>query len=623
MAKRYTIKDHLRETQLFNGRAGAALIVITILAFSLIARLLYLQIFSHEHFTMLSQKNRVSLIALPPTRGLIYDRNGTLLAQNLPSFSLEVVPEQVKDMDATLGELRKLIEINDSDIKRFKKLLQQKRRFESVPLRFHLSDEEVAKFAYDRFRFPGVDIEARLVRDYPMGPRAVHLIGYVGRINEVELQQLDASVYSGISHIGKTGVEKSYEDVLHGIAGFKQVEINAMGRSLRTLEVKPPTPGKNLYLTIDAALQAAAEDAFGERRGALVAIDPNNGDVLALVSTPTFNPNPFVNGIEVDDYAALEKSPSKPLYNRALRGQYPPGSTVKPFMGLAGLDNGKISSEDTTYCPGFYSLKGSKHRYRDWKHTGHGSTNLAKAIAESCDVYFYDLALTLGIDHMHSFLSQFGFGQKTGIDIPGELAALLPSRQWKQKARKQIWYPGETLIVGIGQGYTLATPLQLASATATMATRGNHMRPRVVKAIQEPDRSRVAIIDPMRINSIRLKNRNYWDQVIDAMTQVVHAPNGTAKAIGATASFRIAGKTGTAQVYGLKQNEKYNAQNIPEELRDHALFVAFAPAEAPRIAIALIVENGGSGSGTAAPLARQIIDHYLLASEQHDYVQVR
>ncbi len=623
MLKRHTLKDHLRETRLFNGRAGVALIIITILAFSLVARLFYLQIFSHEHFTMLSQKNRVSLVALPPTRGLIYDRNGVLLAQNLPSFSLEVVPEQVSDMDATLSDLSKVIEISDSDLKRFKKLLQQKRSFESVPLRFRLSEEEVAKFANDRFRFPGVDIEARLVRDYPKGRQAVHLIGYVGRINEEELQQLDASVYSGISHIGKTGVEKTYEDLLHGKAGFKQVEINALGRSLRTLEATAPTPGKNLYLTIDSALQAAAEDAFGDRRGALVAIDPANGDVLALVSTPTFDPNPFVNGIETEEYAALEQSPNRPLFNRALRGQYPPGSTVKPFMGLAGLENGKMSAEDTTYCPGFFSLKGNSHRYRDWKHSGHGTTNLDKAIAESCDVYFYDLALALGIDRIHGFLSQFGFGQKSGIDLQGEMAALLPSREWKQKSRKQAWYPGETVIVGIGQGYMLTTPLQLASATATMASRGNHMRPRVVKAIQEPDRSSVAIVEPVRNNVIRLSNSDYWDQAINAMINVVHGANGTAKAIGANASFQIAAKTGTAQVYSLKQNEKYNADNIPEKLRDHALFIAFAPAEAPRIALSIIVENGGHGGGTAGPIARQILDHYLLASEQHDYVQVR
>lgn len=623
MLKRHTIKDHLRETHLFNGRAGAALIVILILATSLVARLFYLQIFSHEHFTTLSQKNRVSLVALPPTRGLIYDRNGVLLAQNLPSFSLEVIPEQVSDIDATLNELNKIIEISDYDRKRFKKLLQKKRRFESVPLRFRLSEEEVAKFANDRFRFPGVDIEARLVRDYPKGARAVHLIGYVGRINEEELQTLDASVYSGISHIGKTGIEKAYEDVLHGKAGFKQVEINALGRSLRTLEATVPTPGKNLYLTIDSALQAAAEDAFGDRRGALVAIDPSNGDVLALVSAPTFDPNPFVNGIETEEYMALEKSTNRPLFNRALRGQYPPGSTIKPFMGLAGLENGKISAEDTTYCPGFYSLKGDSHRYRDWKHSGHGSTNLAKAIGESCDVYFYDLALTLGIDRIHSFLSQFGFGQRSGIDVQGELSAILPSREWKRAARKQAWYPGETVIVGIGQGYTLTTPLQLASGTATIASRGNHMQPRVVKAIQEPDRSTVAIVEPVRHNVIRLTNPNYWNQVIDAMITVVHGPNGTAKAIGVNASYRIAAKTGTAQVFGIKQSEKYNAENIPEELRDHALIVAFAPAENPRIALSIIVENGGHGGGTAGPIARQIMDHYLLASEQHDYVQVR
>lgn len=618
MGKRFTIKNHFRETQLFTSRAVMALVLMISLTLVIISRLIYLQVISHDHFTTLSQKNRVNIVALPPTRGLIYDRNGALLAQNLPSFSVEVVPEQVINMEETLTELKKIIEISEDDEKRFRKLLQQKRRFESVPLRFRLSEQEVARFAENRYRFPGVDIEARLIRDYPLGSRAVHAIGYVGRISEDELQDLDPADYSGTSHIGKTGVEKSYEDALHGTVGFKQVEINATGRALRVLDVTSPIPGKNLYLTIDAGLQSIAEDTMSTSRGAVIAIEPRTGDILAFVSTPTFDPNPFVNGIDAATYAALETSPEKPLFNRALRGQYPPGSTIKPLVALAGLEYGKIVPTDTTYCPGWYTIKkGDSHRYRDWKHGGHGTVDMGAAIMQSCDVYFYDLALDLGIDRIHSFLGRFGLGRKTGIDIAGELPALLPSREWKRKSRKQNWYPGETIIVGIGQGYMLTTPLQLASVAATIATRGSHMQPRIVRKLENPLQKQTTTQIPIEINDIKLASEHYWDGVIQGMSHVVHHARGTAKAISIGATYRMAGKTGTAQVFSLKQDERYNADKIEEALRDHALFIAFAPVEAPRIAVAILVENGGSGSGAAAPIARKLFDFYLQSETTH------
>lgn len=608
---RLTIKDHIRESRLFSERAAVAVAIAALLMLIIIARLFYLQIISHEHFATLSDVNRINIVAVPPKRGLIYDRNGVLLAQNLPSFSLEIIPEQVDDMEATLKALRELIQISENDMRRFYKQLEQKRPFNSIPLRFHLNDEEIARFAVNRYRFPGVEIEARVIRDYPRGSLASHAVGYVGRISEGELENLDISNYSATRFIGKVGVEKYYEQVLHGKVGFKQVESNALGRTLRELEETPPAPGKNIYLTLDATLQALAETELGERRGAIVAIDPGTGDILAFASVPTYDPNLFVTGIDVPTYRKLQESADKPLFNRALKGQYPPGSTLKPFLGLAGLESGKVRINTSSFCPGWYSLEGDDHRYRDWKEQGHGTTDLDKAIVESCDVYFYDLALTLGIDRIHDYLEQFRFGHPTGIDLNDEARGLVPSREWKRAYRHQPWYPGETLITGIGQGYTLVTPLQLAYGTAVLANRGAHVRPRLLYGVQDAGSTDIERREPERVGVVPVNHPYNWENIVRSMEKVVHSIHGTAQGIGRGAQFRIAGKTGTAQVFGIEQEEKYVEEEVAVRLRDHALFIAFSPPKDPRIALAVIVENAGSGGASAAPIARKMIDHYL------------
>ena len=475
-----------------------------------------------------------------------------------------------------------------------------------------LDEDELARFAINRHRFPGVDIAARLVRNYPLGELGVHALGYVGRISENELSKVDAANYSGSSHIGKIGIEQSYEDTLHGQVGVRHVEVNALGRILRVIKSTAPTPGKNLYLTLDVNLQKVAEESLAGRRGAVVAIEPRTGDILSFVSAPTYDPNLFVLGIDNKTYASLRDSNNQPLFNRALRGQYPPGSTLKPFVGLAGLEYNKVTADTNIFCGGWYSLRGDSHRYRDWKRAGHAATNMDKAIAESCDVYFYDLSLTLGIDLMHTFLGQFGFGKPTALDVKGESSGLLPSREWKRRVHNQPWFPGETLIAGIGQGYVLATPLQLAHATAILANRGDNITPRLVKSIQDPQSQIIENIAPQKTDTIHFANLTHWDQMVFSMTEVVHGLNGTARNIGKDAPYLIAGKTGTAQVFTIKQDESYDEETLDERLKDHSLFIAYAPVDNPQIAVAVIVENGGSGSATAAPIARTVMDAYLL-----------
>ncbi len=604
------LKDYHRESETFNNRVIVATSLIFIAALAIVARLIYLQVINHQHYTTLSQENRVTLVPIAPPRGIIFDRNGVVLAQNAPSFSLEITPDEAGDVDAMLKELGELIALNERDIKRFRKEAQQKRRFEAIPLRFNLTEEEMARFAVNRYRFPGAEVVTRMTRNYPLGELAVHAIGYVGRINEKELKKLDSN-YSGTTHIGKLGVEKAYENELHGAVGVEQVETTAHGRALRVLGHTAPVNGKNIYLTLDIRLQAVAESALAGKRGAVVAIDPKTGEILAFVSTPGYDPNLFVNGISSEDYRALRDSLDKPLINRALQGQYPPGSTVKPFYALAGLEYEKVKPNDSVSCRGFFTLPGVAHRYRDWKKEGHGTTNLDHAVVQSCDVYFYNLALMLGIDKMAEFMTRFGLGHKTGIDIPGEMPGVMPTPAWKRKMFKQPWYGGETVIAGIGQGYVLATPLQLATITATMANQGVEMKPHLVRAIQDPGNPNMKLQKPQQISHVPLKQEN-WQAVVTAMTNVVHSGRGTAYgSIGRDATYKIAGKTGTAQVTGIKQGEKYNEHATPERLRDHALFVAFAPAEAPRIAIGVIVENGGHGSSSAAPVARAMMDYYL------------
>jgi len=486
MARGVTLKDPIHERHLFRRRLLVAVVGTVVLMLTLLGRLYYLQVMNHSHFSTLSRNNRVTILPIAPTRGLIYDRNGVLLAENVPSFSLEIVPERVQDMATTLSAIRKLVTVSDTDVARFKEELQRKRRFEPVPLRFDLTDQEVARIAVNRYRLPGVEIKSRLTRYYPLGTLTSHVVGYVGRINEKELRQVDASNYSATSHIGKIGVERAYEDQLHGQEGYQEVETNARGRILRVLKRTPPVPGKNLYLNLDMRVQRAAVEAFGDERGALVAIDPRTGAVIALVSVPGYDPNLFVNGISSREYNTLMHSPDQPLFNRALRGQYPPGSTVKPFVGLAGLELGAITADKTVFCPGWYSLPNDPHRYRDWKKWGHGTVDLHKAIVQSCDVYFYNLAHKLGIDRLSSFLEAFGFGERTGVDLVGELPGLMPTRSWKRRVRHEPWFPGETLIAGIGQGFVLATPLQLADNTAALSEKGLRMTPHVVARPQAP-----------------------------------------------------------------------------------------------------------------------------------------
>ncbi|MCK9530145.1 MAG: penicillin-binding protein 2 [Gammaproteobacteria bacterium] len=616
MVRGITLKDSFRETSLFRARAILAGTLTAVLLLLLIARLLYLQVGQHEHFTTLSQANRVNIQPLPPTRGLIFDRNGVVLAENLPTFTLEIIPERVTDIPATLAAVGELITLTESDLERFYVELKRRRRFEKVPLRFKLNDEEVATIAVNRHRLPGVEISSRLSRHYPWDTHTSHIVGYVGRIAEPELKSIDTSNYAATTHIGKVGVERSYEDVLHGKVGYEQVETNARGRALRVLEHTPPIPGKNLHLSIDLRLQVAAEEAFGKEHGALVAIDPQTGAVLALVSMPGYDPNLFVNGIDAETYRALADSPDRPLFNRALRGQYPPGSTVKPIIGLGGLETGTVKPNDPVFCRGYYTLEGDSRRYRDWRKSGHGPVVLHDAIAQSCDVYFYDLALNMGIDKLTDYLRHFGFGERTGIDIVGEAAGLLPTRDWKRRVHHQPWYPGETLITGIGQGFLLTTPLQLSAHVATLSSGGKRLSPQVVAAIEDPATRHRTHPARKPLEDVPVKNPDHWQRITEAMADVVHGMHGTARGISRSVTYRMAGKTGTAQVFGLAQDEEYDEEKVAKKLRDHAVFVSFAPVDDPRIAIAVLVENGGGGSAVAAPIARKVMDRFLLPSPE-------
>lgn len=615
MVRQITLKDSTREGYLFRNRVIVAIVAATALMLALAGRLLYLQVISHEHFTTLSLNNRVTVLPIAPTRGLIYDRNGVILAQNLPSYTLEIIPERVADMDNTLKIISDVITVSERDMQRFTQSLKSKRRFEHIPLRFRLTEDEVARIAVNRYRLPGVQINSRLTRHYPQGELTAHTVGYVGRINQQELEQLDPSTYSATTHIGKVGVEKSYEVILHGQVGHQQVETNARGRILRILESTPPTPGKNLHLNIDISLQRIAAKAFADERGALVAIDPSNGAVLAMVSMPAYDSNLFVNGIDQKTYNSLLHSNDKPLFDRALRGQYPPGSTTKPFIGLAGLELNTVSGRHSVFCPGYFMLENDERRYRDWKKEGHEHTDLDKAIIESCDVYFYDLGLKLGIDNISPYMKQFGFGEKSGVDIVGESAGLMPSREWKNRTKREPWFPGETLITSIGQGFMLATPMQLAYSTATLANKGKRIRPQVVNRLEDARSNLMHPIEPQQLGSITVKKPGNWQYIIKAMTRVIHSWKGTAHKMGEGLQYKAAGKTGTAQVFGIGQDEEYVAEELVKRLRDHALFISFAPVESPKIAVAVIVENGEHGSTTAAPIARKIMDAYLLSGK--------
>ncbi len=609
MARNIQLKDPHREARIHSARTVVAVILVLGLLGVVLARYYSLQITEYEIYRTQSERNRVQLQPLPPKRGLIYDRNGVLLADNRPSYMLSVVREQVPDLEATLQELEQLVPISESDVANFRKKLQRRRPYEAVPLRFRLTEVERARLAVNRYRLPGVVVDAQLLRHYSHGELFSHALGYVGRINEREVTELDESDYRGTFHVGKVGVEKYYEDILHGDVGYQNVETNAHGRVLRVLERHDPVPGADLVLNLDIRIQQAASDALGDRRGAVVAIDPRTGGVLALVSKPGFDTNLFVNGISSADYSALRDSLDVPLFNRAVQGVYPPGSTIKPFMGMAGLESGLITPEYTVPDPGWYSLPGDSHKYRDWilriRGTGHAPrVDLNMAIAESCDTYFYDLARRLTIDRMYDYLRPFGFGERTDIDTTNERRGVLPSTRWKREAMAQAWYPGETISAGIGQGYMLASPLQLAVATSVMASRGERRTPRLVQSIGgEPVAA--PVLDPI------VAPQEYWQAVYDGMLEVVHGKRGTAKALAKGIQYHMAGKTGTAQVIGIAQGAVYKEEEVAERHRHHGLFIAFAPAENPTIAVAIIVENGG-GSSAASPIARQVIDTWLL-----------
>jgi len=599
-AASHSMEDDARVRDMLLRRALLAGLVCFFVLAVVVARVVWLQVTAHEHFTELAEKNRTRSEPIPPSRGLIYDRNGVLLADNTPSFQVELVPEQVKDMDATLALLSKILLLDEDDLERFRKSLKNGRSFDSIPLKFNLHENDIARLAVERPRLPGVEVQARLTRIYPQAALTAHAVGYVGRINEREMETIDREAYAGTSHIGKTGLERFYEDQLRGRVGSRKLEVDAHGRSLRVLEEIPATPGEDIHLSLDVRLQAAADAALGDFLGAIVAIDPRNGEVLAFVSKPTFDPNLFVNGIRTKDYRALMDNPDRPLFNRALSAAYPPGSTVKPMVGLAGLEYDLITPEYRMFAGPFYQLPNDDHRYRDWRKGGHGWVDLDHAIAQSCDVYFYDLAYRMGIDRLHDFALNFGLGRVTGVDMPGEAAGLVPSKDWKRATKKQAWYPGETLIAGIGQGFMLSTPLQLAHMTATLAQRGAAFRPHL--ALDVP---------PEPLPPIKLSKASYWDAALGGMEHVVNADYGTAKRIR-DAPYRIAGKSGTAQVFTVKQNETYSAKGLNKKLLDHAVFIAFAPVEAPRIAVAAFVEHGSSGSGVAAPMTRKVMDAWLL-----------
>lgn len=608
------LKNYARDENNYRWRLGVAAIVVLLCFGILGGRFFYLQWMRYDYYQTLAESNRISLVPIVPNRGLILDRNGVILANNFFVYTLEITPSKVGDLDQTIEAIAKLVEVSKADRKRFKKLQEAAHNFESIPLRTHLTEEEAARFAVNHYRFPGVEIKSRLFRHYPQGQLGAHLIGYIGRINDADVESISEqgqlSNYKGSDHVGKSGLEQFYESSLHGTTGFQQVEIDADGHAVRVLSSTPPVPGDNLVLSIDSKMQAIAEQAFGTHRGALVAINPNNGEVLAYVSQPSFDPNLFVDGIDPDSWKALNESLDKPLVNRPMKGVYPPGSTFKPFVALAGLEAGKRLPPFSISDPGFYTLGGSAHHYRDWKPGGHGMVDIQRAITVSCDTFFYGLALELGIDNLSEFAGHFGFGKKSGIDLVGEQSGLMPNPAWKWKRWKQKWFPGETLIVGIGQGYMLATPLQLAEAVATLANNGVALKPHLVTNIQESKTGLNRPVPIVTFDRIPL-NQSNLDLVKRGMLGVTQ-PGGTAAAVGAGSPYAIAAKTGSAQVVGIKQNEKYNASAIDERHRDHALFIAYAPADAPKIAIALIVENGGHGGSAAGPIARQVMDYYLL-----------
>ncbi len=595
----------------FRVRASFMALLVLVLFGVLLLRFAYLQIWRYFDFHALSEDNRVALLPVQAPRGEIFDRHGQIIARNTSAFALEIEPHKVPDLEETLAFLGTLIKIDELDLRRFRRLKGELRRFDSIPLRPILNDAEVAKVVVHLHRLPGVSVNVRSIRFYPHNDSSSHLLGHIGRISKSDRERLEqtdqASSYFGTSHIGKLGLEQSYEAELRGRTGFDRMEITAGGRMVRSLERRLPIPGKNLRLSIDGELQRTIEQAYGNRRGALVALEPSTGEVLAYVSMPNFNPALFIDGIDAATWDSLNNSPDKPLLNRPLRGTYPPGSTYKPFMAIAALESGKRKPEDTINDPGYFMF--GNHRFRDSNPNGNGIVDLKKSIVVSSDTYYYILARDMGVDLIHEYIRPWGFGQKTGIDLIGEASGILPSSKWKEERFKQPWLPGENMSIGIGQGYNSFSILQLANATATLANRGVMMRPRIVQSIDDPNTGLVKKTEPEIVRTLPV-SQQALDLVIDAMVEV--NKSGTGARVFAGAPYSVAGKTGTAQVVSIGQNEKYNAARVAERFRDHSLYVAFAPAEQPKVAVALIVENGGFGAAAAAPIARQVFDHVLL-----------
>ncbi|MCC7116516.1 MAG: penicillin-binding protein 2 [Burkholderiales bacterium] len=614
------LRNPERELQRFRGRLAVAAAFVLVAFAALVGRFVYLQVAKHDHYRTLAETNRIAIVPIAPNRGVITDRNGVVLAQSYSAYTLEIQPSRTKNVDATIDALAGIVEVTARDRKRFRKLMEESKNFESLPIRTRLSDEEVARFAANRYRFPGVEIKARLFRHYPFGEVASHAIGYISRIHDRDLSRIAAwdetADYKGTDTIGKVGVELSYERELHGTTGVEEVEVDAAGRAVRTLSRTSPVPGNNLRLSIDIALQAAAEAAFGMRRGALVAIEPATGDVLAFVSKPGYDPNLFVDGIDPTSWQELNESPDKPLLNRPMRGAYPPGSTIKPFLALGALASGRRAPTQAYADPGFFQLPGSSHRFRDDKKGGHGMVDLTRAIVVSCDTYFYLLANETDIDDTHRFMSTLGFGKPTGFDIEGELPGILPSRDWKRQrfAGKQYreehrkWYLGDSISAGIGQCYTAFTPAQLAHAIATIANDGVAFKPHLVKSIEDARTREVRVLEREPAYALNVK-REHLDVIRNALVQVNR--EGTSATAFKGAGYVSGGKTGTAQVFSLK-GEEYREHKVDERLRDHAWYVAYAPADKPAIALAVLVENGGFGAQAAAPIARQVFDYYLL-----------
>ena len=603
----FRLKDHFKENQLYLNRVMAATVGASLLLIVLIVRQFILQVYHHDTYVTLARNNQVRMISIAPTRGLIFDRNGILLADNSPDFSLEIAPNRVTNLEDLIERLSEVVDIDDADIKTFYKQKKYKGRFERIPIRNKLTEEEVAAFSIEKYRFPEVDIHANLSRNYPFGEAFAHVLGYTGLLSEQDLNEIDLAKYRGTYVMGKSGIEKSYEDVLHGKAGYEQIETDARGRMIRQLEEIPSVQGENLFLSIDSKLQLLAYDALQNHQGAIVAMDTETGGILAMVSKPSFDPNLFVKGIAQDAYDKLQHAKEQPLFHRAIRGQYPPGSTVKPLVALQALDTQTITPNTTFNDPGYYQLNADGRLYRDWLPDGHGIISLENAIAESCTTFFYFVADKLGIDKMHDIFSRFGLGAPTGIDIAGESKGIAPSKAWKKATKRQGWFQGETLITGIGQGYTLVTPLQMATVASAIANRGVRVQPSLIKATQAPDQS-ITEREPVFLPEVELKHEEHWDTVIRAMEKVIKSPRGTAHWINNPKStFSMAGKTGTVQVFGIKQDESYDADKIKSSLRDHAWFIAFAPVDDPKIAVAVIIEH----SKGSPMVARKILDAYF------------